>query len=106
MHRRSHPLGRDTGAPTAASVPVEVGDVCITPGDYVYADCSGAVVIATHSLAEVTAEARRVDAEDEADLSQMRTEDFPWTLTSVHEFSVAVSSRRPCRGLMMRSPAC
>ncbi|QPP07532.1 RraA family protein [Streptomyces bathyalis] len=69
--------GGDTVAPTAVNVPVEVGGVCVTPGDYVYADSSGAVVIPAHSLPDVAAEARRVEAEDKASLSQMRTKDLP-----------------------------
>ena len=61
-------------APSAANVPVEVGGVCVSPGDYVYADRSGAVVIPADSLPDVAAEARRVDAEDEAYLSEIRAE--------------------------------
>ncbi len=68
--------GGDTVAPAAANIPVEVGGVCITPGDYVYADSSGAVVIPAHRLPDVAAEARRVDAEDKAYLSQTRTDDL------------------------------
>ncbi|KIF75896.1 dimethylmenaquinone methyltransferase [Streptomyces sp. 150FB] len=67
--------GGDTVTPSAANVPVEVGGVRVTPGDYIYADSSGAVVIPAHSLPDVAAEARRIDADDRADLSQIRTED-------------------------------
>lgn len=35
------------------------------PGQYIYADSSGAVVIPAQQLAEVLAEARRVEADDE-----------------------------------------
>nr|WP_256070037.1 DUF5996 family protein [Streptomyces sp. DvalAA-14] len=66
--------GGDTIAPWAANVPIEVGGVCIVPGDYVYADSSGAVVIPAGSLAEVTAEARRIDADDETSRSSIRSE--------------------------------
>ncbi|MFG1811669.1 RraA family protein [Streptomyces sp. NPDC049040] len=62
-------------APSAANVPVEIGGVCVTPGDYVYADRSGAVVLPAGSLAEVAAEARRMDAEDESDRAAIRSED-------------------------------
>lgn len=66
--------GGGTVVPSAANVPVEVGGVCVSPGDYVYADRSGAVVIPAGSLPDVAAEARRVDAEDEAYLSEIRAE--------------------------------
>ena len=67
--------GGDTVAPSAANVPVEVGGVCVTPGDYVYADSSGAVVIPAVSLSDVAAEARRMDADDATYLSEIRAED-------------------------------
>ncbi|MFC4030040.1 RraA family protein [Streptomyces polygonati] len=67
--------GGDTVTPSAANVPVEVGGVCVTPGDYIYADSSGAVVIPAGSLREVAAEARRIDADDRASLTAIRSED-------------------------------
>jgi regulator of RNase E activity RraA len=67
--------GGDTVTPSAANVPVEVGGVCVTPGDYVYADTSGAVVIPARSLRDVAAEARRIDAEGQTYLSAIRSED-------------------------------
>lgn len=66
--------GGDTVAPCAADVPVEVGGVCITPGDFVYADQTGGVVIPAASVDDVFAEARRVDAEDQKALREIRTE--------------------------------
>lgn len=67
--------GGDTVTPSAANVPVEVGGVCVAPGDYVFADSSGAVVIPARGLSDVIAEARRIDADDEGYLSRIRTED-------------------------------
>jgi regulator of RNase E activity RraA len=67
--------GGDTVAPSAANVPVEVSGVRVTPGDYIYADNSGAVVIPAGSLSDVVTLARRIDADDQADLSSIRTED-------------------------------
>ncbi|GAB3529497.1 hypothetical protein GCM10027402_32960 [Arthrobacter monumenti] len=36
--------------PFAANIAVEVAGVCVIPGDYIYADASGAVVIPAASL--------------------------------------------------------
>ncbi|GHJ37457.1 RraA family protein [Streptomyces sp. TS71-3] len=67
--------GGDTVAPAAANVPIAIGGVCVIPGDYVYADSSGAVVIPARSLSEIAAEARRIDTEDEANMARIRDED-------------------------------
>ncbi|WP_327292703.1 RraA family protein [Streptomyces sp. NBC_01198] len=67
--------GGDIVSPAAADVPVEVGGVCVVPGDYVYADMSGAVVLPAASLADVAAEARRIDAEDDTATARIRSED-------------------------------
>jgi regulator of RNase E activity RraA len=48
----------------AANVAVEIGGVCVIPGDYVYADASGAVVIPWASLERVIDDALKVEAED------------------------------------------
>ncbi|WP_255945871.1 RraA family protein [Streptomyces odontomachi] len=67
--------GGGTVTPSAANVPVEVGGVCVIPGDYVFADRSGAVVIPARGLSDVIAQARRVDADDARSLSEIRAED-------------------------------
>ena len=56
--------GGDEVTPFQANVPVVVAGVAIVPGQYVFADSSGAVVIPDHQLDEVLATARRVEAED------------------------------------------
>lgn len=56
--------GGDTAMPFAANVAVDVGGVCVVPGDYVYADASGAVVIPEASLQRVLDEALAIEAED------------------------------------------
>jgi regulator of RNase E activity RraA len=66
--------GGDTVMPFAANVPVEIGGVCALPGDYVYADASGAVVIPRTSLQRVIDEALTVEAEDARSLKQIATE--------------------------------
>ncbi len=66
--------GGDTVMPFAANVAVEIGGVCVTPGDYVYADASGAVVIPRASLERVIEEALKVEAEDARSLEEIAAE--------------------------------
>lgn len=67
--------GGDTVMPFGANVAVEVGGVCVTPGDYIYADASGAVVIPATSLGRVLDEAHRIEAEDAQAITLIRGED-------------------------------
>jgi 4-hydroxy-4-methyl-2-oxoglutarate aldolase len=57
--------GGDEVTPFQANVPVVLRGVGVVPGQYVYADSSGAVVIPGQQLDEVVAEARRIAADDE-----------------------------------------
>lgn len=66
--------GGDTVMPFAANVAVEIGGVCVVPGDYLYADTSGAVVIPRASLQRVIDEALRVEAEDARSLEEIAAE--------------------------------
>jgi len=66
--------GGDTVMPFAANLPVEIGGVCLTPGDYLYADASGAVVVPRASLKQVIDEALRVELEDATSLEAIATE--------------------------------
>lgn len=66
--------GGGTAMPYAAGIAVEVAGVTVLPGDYIYADAAGAVVIPHDSIDRVLAEARKVDAEDAAALEQIRSE--------------------------------
>lgn len=56
--------GGDSVMPFAANVAVEVAGVTVVPGDVVYVDRAGGVVIPAASLEEVLAEAERVVADD------------------------------------------
>ena len=56
--------GGDQITPHQANVPVVVAGVGVMPGQYVFADASGAVVIPDGQITEVLAEARRVEATD------------------------------------------
>ena len=69
--------GGDTVMPYAASVAVEVAGVCVVPGDYVFADAGGALVIPEASLDRVLEEADKVDAEEADAASQIRKERLP-----------------------------
>jgi regulator of RNase E activity RraA len=66
--------GGDTVMPFAANVAVEIGGVSVIPGDYLYADASGAVVIPRASLERVIDEALTVEAEDARSLEQIAAE--------------------------------
>jgi len=52
--------------PFQANEAVVVGGVGVMPGQYVYADAAGAVVIPEDEVDDVLAEARKIVAEDEA----------------------------------------
>ena len=69
--------GGDTVTPFAANVAVEIAGVCVIPGDYVYADASGAVVIPRSSLRRVTDEALSVEAEDAQSMKEIASEHTP-----------------------------
>jgi 4-hydroxy-4-methyl-2-oxoglutarate aldolase len=56
--------GGDEVTPFQANVPVVLSGVGVMPGQYVFADRSGAVMIPDAQIEEVLAEARAVDAED------------------------------------------
>ncbi|WP_351224962.1 RraA family protein [Streptomyces sp. NPDC002133] len=67
--------GGDTVTPFEADRPVVVGGVVVRPGDYVYADSSGAAVIPQAHIREVLEEAQRVVSEDAAFAERIRHED-------------------------------
>ena len=56
--------GGDQVTPFQANVPVVIRKVGVMPGQYVFADASGGVVIPDGQIHEVLAEARRIEAED------------------------------------------
>jgi regulator of RNase E activity RraA len=64
--------GGDTVMPYAANIAVEIGGVCVTPGDYVFVDRSGGVVIPAASLQQVFDMAHQVAHEDEDSLGEIR----------------------------------
>jgi 4-hydroxy-4-methyl-2-oxoglutarate aldolase len=60
--------------PVAANVPVSLCGTTVVPGDYVYADCAGVVVIPAGHLEQVLGSAAEIRAEDKAILSVIRAE--------------------------------
>jgi len=113
---RSDPLGGATrSCRFAANVAVEIGGVCVTPGDYVYADASGAVVIPEQSLERVIDEALKVEDEDAQSLDRMAAE-VPRSALSLRPSSRgqpvilfcassrAVEEACDCSGLSARRP--
>src|SRR5215211_4616496 len=63
--------------PFQANVPVVLGGVGVVPGQYVFADSSGAVVIPDAELTEVLAEARKIQAADEDFRRRIANERLP-----------------------------
>ncbi|MEV5148477.1 RraA family protein [Streptomyces sp. NPDC052727] len=66
--------GGDTVVPYAAGVAIEVAGVCVVPGDYVYADSAGAVVIPRTSVERVFQEANKIEAEEAGFAARVRDE--------------------------------
>jgi 4-hydroxy-4-methyl-2-oxoglutarate aldolase len=66
--------GGDSLTPFQANVPVVIDGVAVMPGQYVFADSSGAVVIPDGQIEEVLAEARIVEAADAAYRDQIARE--------------------------------
>lgn len=66
--------GGDSVTPFQANVPVVLQGVGVVPGQYVFADSSGAVLIPDGQIDEVLAEARNVEATDAASRDQIARE--------------------------------
>ena len=66
--------GGDQLTPFQANVPVVLQGVGVVPGQYVFADSSGAVLIPDGQIDEVLAEARNVEATDAASRDQIARE--------------------------------
>ena len=67
--------GGEAIMPWAAAVPVAVGGVTVLPGDWIYADSAGAVVIPPADLRTILEEAARIEERDAAEVARMREED-------------------------------
>lgn len=67
--------GGEAIMPFAANVPVALCGVTVFPGDWIYADASGAVVIPPGDVREVLEEAARIEERDAAEVERMRAVD-------------------------------
>ena len=67
--------GGDTLMPMASQSPVVVGGVTVIPGDYVFADAAGAVIVPAADIDWAMDEALRVDGEDQEFLEAIAVED-------------------------------
>lgn len=68
--------GGDVVTPFQANVPVVMSGVGIVPGDYIFADSSGAVVIAAGQIDDILDEAIRVGDADTESKNAIHTEDL------------------------------
>lgn len=62
------------GTKLSRAANLDLAGICIVPGDYIYADTSGAVAIPAASLQQVLQEAQRIEAEDTESLNQIHGE--------------------------------
>jgi regulator of RNase E activity RraA len=67
--------GGDTIMPFDVNVPVSVGGVTVVPGDFIYADDSGAAIVPASVLQPVLEEAIRVEEADARSIERIRRED-------------------------------
>jgi regulator of RNase E activity RraA len=67
--------GGDTIMPYQVNVPVNVAGVTVVPGDYVYADDSGAAIVPASVLEAVLEEAVRIEEADARSIERLRDED-------------------------------
>lgn len=66
--------GGDTVTPFEVNRPVVLSGVGIRPGDYIFADASGAAAVPSAQIADVLAEARRISEQDAAAVTSIRSE--------------------------------
>lgn len=62
----------DEVTPLAANVPVEIDGVGVLPGDWIFADTAGAVVIPNEAIGEILAEAHLIEEKDAAAVTAAR----------------------------------
>ena len=67
--------GGDTIMPFLTNVPVSLGGATVVPGDYVYADQSGAVIVPASVLRRVLEEAVGIEEADSRSIERLRGED-------------------------------
>lgn len=67
--------GGDAVTPFQANVPVVIDGVGVMPGQYVYADAAGAVIIPVDEVGRVVEEAAQIGRDDVSSLGQIKRED-------------------------------
>jgi regulator of RNase E activity RraA len=67
--------GGDTIMPCQVNVPVNVAGATVVPGDFVYADDSGAAIVPASALQAVLEEAAEVEEADARSIERIRDED-------------------------------
>jgi regulator of RNase E activity RraA len=67
--------GGDVVVPFTAGGPIVIDGVTVVPGDYIYADAAGAVIIPQADIVGVLEEAARIEQTDADFLEQIRDED-------------------------------
>ena len=67
--------GGEAIMPFAANVPVGLCGVTVFPGDWIYADASGAVVVPADDLGEILEQAARIEEKDAAEVQRLREVD-------------------------------
>lgn len=66
--------GGDVVMPFMANVPVVIKGVTVVPGDYVYSDCDGAVVIPKSDIDSIINEALQIERTDQRSIEQIKRE--------------------------------
>jgi regulator of RNase E activity RraA len=80
--------GGDVVMPFMANVPVVIKGVTVVPGDYIYSDCDGAVVIPKDKIDSIISEALQIERADQLSIKRIKREhDRPNKLKSRKEAS-------------------
>jgi regulator of RNase E activity RraA len=66
--------GGDVVMPFKANVPVVIKGVTVVPGDYIYSDCDGAVVIPKDEIDSIINEAMQVERADQLSIERIKNE--------------------------------
>ena len=66
--------GGDVVMPFMANVPVVIKGVTVVPGDYIYSDCDGAVVIPKNEIDSILSEAMQIERADELSIARIKHE--------------------------------
>ena len=68
--------------PLAANIPVVVNGVSVIPGDYVYADSAGAVIVPANSIRQAHEEAAKIEGINAEYIDKIKRENLREILES------------------------